>query len=91
MLHEIVIAVNVMLAPHHGGRPANPRWLYDWAAPRLVVVSQRPPPPGTNDALASLTVPLMRTWERGAIRLRWTPGGVVARGFRDDQPGWDGK
>jgi competence protein ComEC len=84
--------LDVMLAPHHGGRTANPRWLYDWARPGLVVVSQRPPMPGTNDALAALparNVPLLRTWERGAIRLRWTRGGVVAFGFRDDQAAWD--
>jgi competence protein ComEC len=84
--------LEVMLAPHHGGRTANPKWLYDWARPALVVVSQRPPLPGTNDALAALAarhVPLLRTWQRGAIRLTWTKSGVVARGFRDHQAGWD--
>ncbi len=51
-----------------------------------MVVSQKPPAPGTRDALAVLDargIPLLRTWRRGAIRLRWTPGGVVARGFLD--------
>jgi competence protein ComEC len=84
--------LEVMLSPHHGGRTANPRWLYDWARPALVVVSQRPPAPGTTDALAILDaghVPLLRTWRRGAVLLRWTRGGVVARGFRDDQAAWD--
>ncbi len=33
---------DVFLAPHHGGKSANPEWLYQWAKPRLVVVSQRP-------------------------------------------------
>jgi competence protein ComEC len=75
-----------MLAPHHGGRTANPAWLYDWAGPSLVVVSQRPPAPGTHDPLAALDARhvLLRTWQRGAIRLTWTRDGVVARGFRDD-------
>ena len=83
--------LDVMLSPHHGGRTANPTWLYEWAEPRLVVVSQRPPAPGTNDALAPLDARhvLMRTWQRGAIRLRWTDAGVVAHGFRDDQARWD--
>jgi competence protein ComEC len=78
-----------LLAPHHGGRTANPPWLYDWARPGSVIVSQRPPLPGTTDALAALPFPVLRTWERGAIRLTWTPGGVIPRGFRDDQPAWD--
>jgi competence protein ComEC len=82
---------DVFLAPHHGGRTANPPWLYDWADPRLVVVSQRPPAPGSHDALAPLAARqmLLRTWQRGAIHLEWTEGGVVARGFRDDQAGWN--
>jgi competence protein ComEC len=83
--------IDVFLAPHHGGRAANPPWLYDWARPSLVVVSQRPLTPGTQDPLAALAARhvLLRTWQRGAIRLTWTPGGLVARGFRDDQTAWD--
>ncbi len=42
---------DVLLAPHHGGRTANPAWLYRWANPARVVVSQRPPAPGSRDAL----------------------------------------
>jgi len=59
------------------------------AHPASVVVSQRPPVAGTRDALAALPVAPLRTWERGAIRLTWTPDGVVARGFRDEQANWD--
>jgi competence protein ComEC len=72
-----------MLAPHHGGRSANPTSLYRWAAPRAVVVSQRAPRTGSADALTPLesTIPLWRTWRDGAIRLRWTDRGVVATGF----------
>jgi competence protein ComEC len=82
---------DVFLAPHHGGRTANPSWLYEWVDPRLVIVSQRPPAPGSHDALAPLAARqiLLRTWQRGAIRLTWTESGVVARGFRDDQAGWN--
>ena len=42
----------VILAPHHGGRAANPERLYEWAKPRLVVASQRAPSSATSDALA---------------------------------------
>jgi competence protein ComEC len=77
---------DVMLAPHHGGRSANPASLYKWAAPRSVTVSQRAPRAGTADALTPLErqdIPLWRTWRDGAIRLRWTDRGIVATGFLD--------
>ncbi len=76
--------IDLMLSPHHGGRSANPPWLYDWARPRAVVVSQKPPIPGARDALTLLdarSIILHRTWKSGAVRLRWTPEGIVTRGF----------
>jgi len=85
---------DVFLAPHHGGRSANPEWLYEWAKPRLVVVSQRPLAARTRDALSVVErreIPLLRTWRDGSIRLRWTTGGITHHGFleqRDDQPAW---
>jgi competence protein ComEC len=83
--------IELMLAPHHGGRTANTSMLYAWARPRTVVVSQRPTAPGTTDALTPLErsdIPLLRTWQRGAIHFRWTPNGIIAEGFLDhhDQP-----
>jgi competence protein ComEC len=77
-----------MLAPHHGGKSANPVWLYEWARPRALVVSQRPVEPGASDALAPFAlqgVPLWRTWREGSIRLRWTGVGIVAHGFRENR------
>ncbi len=77
----------VMLAPHHGGRTANPEWLYEWARPRLIVASQRPPTSAKNDALGPierLGIPILRTWRRGAIRLWWTADGIVAREYLDE-------
>jgi competence protein ComEC len=79
---------DVFLAPHHGGKTANPEWLYRWAKPRLVVVSQRPVAAKAGDALASLErrgVPLLRTWRRGSIRLRWTLDGITASSFLDER------
>lgn len=76
--------VTIMLAPHHGGRSANPPWLYDWAEPAAVVSSQRAPRPGASDALEGLAdrgIPIQRTWQEGAIRVSWEPdrGGSVAK------------
>ena len=59
---------DVMLAPHHGGRSANPASLYRWAVPRSVVVSQRAPRTGSADALTPLErqdTPVWRTWRDG--------------------------
>ena len=78
---------DVILAPHHGGRAANPERLYEWAKPRLVVASQRAPSSATSDALAPierLGIPVLRTWRRGAIRIQWTDEGLVARAFLDE-------
>ncbi len=75
---------DVFLSPHHGGKSANPEWLYKWAQPRLVVVSQRPLPSRTSDALAPLEkqgTPLLRTWRDGSIRFRWTEDGIMAHRF----------
>ncbi len=82
----IAAAVGALCVPHHGGKSANPSWLYSWARPRTVVVSQRPPAPGTTDALTPLEragTPVLRTWQRGAIHFRWTPDGIIAQGFLD--------
>jgi competence protein ComEC len=78
--------LDAMLAPHHGGRTSNPAWLYAWAKPALVVVSQRAPSPGSRDPLAPLAegqFPLLRTWQSGAIRLRFAPSSLIATGFVD--------
>jgi competence protein ComEC len=77
---------DVLLAPHHGGRSANPDWLYQWARPRLVVVSQRRPPQGPSDTLSfvdRMGIPLFRTGRHGEIRMVWTASGMVAGGFLD--------
>ncbi len=76
-----------MLAPHHGGRVANPEWLYQWARPRIVIASQRPPSAAANDPLAAIermAIPVLRTWRKGAIRISWTGDGVVTTAFLDE-------
>ena len=79
-------SIELMFSPHHGGKSANPSWLYSWARPRTVVVSQRPPAPGTTDALTPLEragTPVLRTWQCGAIHFQWTPDGIITQGFLD--------
>ncbi len=86
LLLGVAATVGALCAPHHGGKSANPSWLYSWARPRTVVVSQRPPAPGTTDALTPLEragTLVLRTWQRGAIHFRWTPDGIVTQGFLD--------
>ncbi len=78
----------MILAPHHGGRSANPGWLYAWARPDRVVASQRQPSLGNGDALADLAkrgIPVSRTWQSGAIQIRWTNQRLVTHGFLDDR------
>ena len=77
---------DVVLSPHHGGRTANPDWFYERLKPGRIVVSQRRPQPGTTDALTKVErrgFPLARTWERGALTLRWGPDGIRTRAFFD--------
>jgi competence protein ComEC len=76
--------IDVFLAPHHGGRASNPIWVYEWAKPQMVVSSQRKPTVGSRDALdliAEQGFRVWRTWNHGAIRLRWTTGGIDATNF----------
>src|SRR5271165_5974074 len=69
--HILLLAgIGAVGAPHHGGKSANPSWLYAWARPRAVIVSQRMPAVGSNDALTPLErsgIPLLRTWQRWAV------------------------
>ena len=78
--------VGAVGAPHHGGKSANPSWLYSWAKPRTVVVSQRMPVLGTTDALTPLErsgIPLLRTWQRGAVHFQWCTDRIITEGFLD--------
>ncbi|MGO9600161.1 MAG: ComEC/Rec2 family competence protein [Isosphaeraceae bacterium] len=79
-------AVDLMLAPHHGGKSANPSWLYSWARPKAVIVSQRMPAVGSTDALTTLEqsgIPLLRTWQRGAVHFQWRSDQIITEGFLD--------
>lgn len=80
---------DVLLSPHHGSRAANPPWLFDWAKPHAVVVSQNAPAIGGEPPLAAIAqsgLPVLRTSDLGAIRIRWAPNGLGTRGFLEDIP-----
>jgi competence protein ComEC len=79
LLPQASSGFDAMLAPHHGGRTANPPALYDWANPGLVVVSGRPIEAGATDPLGFLSerpVTVLRTGEQGAVQLRWAEDGL---------------
>ena len=75
---------DAVVAPHHGGRSANPPWFHDWAGAPIVVASQRRPAPGASDALAGLDdrgVDDLRTWRVGAVTFGITEHGAAVRTF----------
>jgi hypothetical protein len=60
--------------------------LYDSAKPRTVIVSQRMTAPGTIDALSPLErsgIPLLCTWQPGAIHFQWCRDEIITEGFLD--------
>ena len=79
------------VVPRHGGKSASTAMLYAWARPRTVVLSQRMPAVGSGDALTPLErngIPLLRTWQRGAVHPQWRSDQITTEGFVDhhDQP-----
>jgi competence protein ComEC len=89
--------VDVMLAPHHGGKSANapqfdadkkaqPGLMAMWARPKLVVSSQRPRP---TDHLAAAYGGVGATvWDTptaGAVTVRCHATGVVAEAFKSGE------
>ncbi len=90
--HEAPDDLDVVLAPHHGGRTANPAWFYHWAEPGQVVASQRWSRGAEegNDALGPLAVeglPVHRTWRDGAVLIRWDDDQPSVRTFLETPDG----
>ncbi len=80
---------DIMTAPHHGGLTSNPSWFYQRLTPRLVLSSQGKNRFGMVAGLKSHIAKyspesqLRTTTSDGAIRLQWTPAGVMVKGFLD--------
>jgi len=76
---------DVIVAPHHGGRTANPPVFYAWADPRLVISSQGRPRSGASDHLAAAATGRMiePTWKTGAVTVRWGSESWAYRTARD--------
>jgi len=92
-----IAPVDVMLAPHHGGKSANavvpgpggtklPGFMAGWAKPKLVVSSQRP---GPTDHLAAayggVGAVVWDTPTAGAVTVRCHNDGMVAEAFRSGE------
>jgi competence protein ComEC len=90
-------SVDVMLAPHHGGKIANapqrgssgdplPGLMAAWAKPKLVVSCQRPGP--TDHLVASYGAIGSMVWDTpttGAVTVRCHATGLIAESFRSGE------
>jgi competence protein ComEC len=76
--------VDVLMAPHHGSKAANPAALIAWCRPRLVVACQGPPPwPSQVPAIyESGGATYFGTWPHGAVTIFSHKTGLVADTFR---------
>jgi competence protein ComEC len=76
--------VDVLMAPHHGGKSGNPPTLSAWSRPRLVVGCQGPPPwPTQVPAMyEDRGATYLGTWPNGAVTIISHKTGLVAETFR---------
>jgi competence protein ComEC len=95
--NHAISPVDVMLAPHHGGKTANapghsdagsplPGLMANWAKPKLVVSCQRPGP--TGHLIVSYTPVGATVWDTpttGAVTVRLHSTGVLAEAFRSGE------
>jgi competence protein ComEC len=77
----------VLMAPHHGSRAADPGGLAQWARPKVVISCQGPPrtPGGTPDVYAARGAQFLSTWDQGAVTVRSHVSGLVVETFRTAQ------
>jgi competence protein ComEC len=77
----------VLMAPHHGSRAADPGGIVAWSQPKVVVSCQGPPrtPGGTANAYSARGAQFLSTWEHGAVTVRSHASGLVVETFRTGQ------
>jgi competence protein ComEC len=77
----------VLMAPHHGSRAADPAGIAQWARPKVVISCQGAPrtPGGTADAYTSRGAQFLSTWDEGAVTIRSHVSGLVVETFRTRQ------
>lgn len=77
-------SIDILMAPHHGSKTANPPALAAWAKPRLVLACQGPPPWPTPvaDVYAARGARYLGTWPHGAITVRSHRTGLIVETFR---------
>jgi competence protein ComEC len=77
----------VLMAPHHGSRAADPAGLASWARPGVVISCQGAPrtPGGTRDVYSAQGAQFLSTWEEGAVTVRSHVTGLVVETFRTRQ------
>jgi competence protein ComEC len=75
---------DVLMAPHHGSKAANPAALVAWCRPRLVVACQGPPPwPTQVPAIyEGGGATYLGTWPHGAVTIISHKTGLVAETFK---------
>jgi competence protein ComEC len=76
--------VDVLMAPHHGSKAANPAGLIAWCRPRAVVACQGPPPwPTQVPAIyESGGATYLGTWPHGAVTFMSHRTGLVAETYK---------
>ena len=79
--------LDVLMAPHHGSRTANPPELAAWARPRFVVSSQGPPRSivAKPEPYTPLGARYLDTWTHGAITVRSHATGLIVETFRSGE------
>ncbi|HXG11212.1 MAG TPA: ComEC/Rec2 family competence protein [Gemmataceae bacterium] len=81
------VPVDVLMAPHHGSRLADPAKLADWARPAVVVSCQGRPiwPMNTPEVYEQKGARFLGTWPHGAVTIRSRPEELVVETYRSRQ------
>jgi len=80
--------VDVLMAPHHGGRRSNTPELAKWAAPRFAISCQGRPRGKEQTAFQESRY--LTTWEHGAVTVRAALGRMSVETFRTEMAWrWD--